>query len=284
MKYKTFIYNIIKKVFGIFNLDAFAQDIYNRCRYLIDFNIQSRNARFKNQGLPDGLPAPLPQLIYLVTGQYDIESFYQNGVQGSESIKSILENNGLEINAFESILDFGCGCGRIMRHWKTLSGPKLYGSDYNPLLVNWCKKSLTFAEFKLNISCSMLDYNDDKFDFIYVISVFTHLDEQLQRFWIRELSRILNPGGYLYITVHGTTRLHQLTPRQRQAFESGQIVVVNEKDSGTNRCGTYHPEQYVRQKLCKDLTVVDFVPGGAKDANQDAFLLQKPIKSENKDL
>ena len=272
--------HMIRKILEPVNLYVLGYKIYNKCKYLIDFHTQFQNTRLKNQGAPDDLPVPSPQLVFLVTGQHNIESFYHNGLQGAECIKSILEKNRLDINAFKSILDFGCGCGRIMRHWKTLRGPKLYGTDYNPVLVNWCQKNLTFAEFKINMLSSKLEYEDEKFDFIFAISVFTHLAEDLQNFWISELTRILKPDGFLLITVHGTTRFHQLSLKERQEFESGQLVVYEKKYPGTNCCSAYHPEQYVRQSLAKRLTVVDFVPGGAKDANQDAFLLQKTKKSD----
>jgi ubiquinone/menaquinone biosynthesis C-methylase UbiE len=157
-----------------------------------------------------------------------------------------------------------------------LNGPRFYGCDYNRRLVNWCKETLSFADVSLNGQASKLDFDDNKFSFIYAISVFTHLREEVQNFWIKELTRVLSPGGYFLMTVHGTTRLPELSSLERQRFEDGQLVLREEAYSGANICGSYHPEKYVREKLCKDLTVVDFVPGGAKDANQDAFLLRKP--------
>lgn len=272
---------LIKQILDSVNLGLSAHDMYNRCKYFTDIHMQFRNARFMNQGGPDGLPVPPPQLIYLVSGNYDIRLFCYKGLLGSECIKSVLAKNRLDINTFESILDFGCGCGRIMRHWKTLSAPSFHGTDYNPVLVNWCQENLTFAEFKTNGLSSNLGYEDEKFDFIYAISVFTHLPEGLQHFWISELTRILRPSGFLLITVKGTTHLHQLTLKERQDFESGQLVVTRGEYSGTNVCGAFHPEQYVRQSLAKNLTVADFVPGGAKDAGyQNIFLLQKPKKRD----
>jgi SAM-dependent methyltransferase len=225
--------------------------------------------------MPDGLMAPSPPLVYLVTGQYDIESFYQNGAQGAECIKSILKNNGLDINAFTSILDFGCGCGRIMRFWNILNGPELFGVDYNRRLINWCRRSLTFAEFEVNNFYSRLDYEDDKFDFIYAISVFTHLTKPLQEFWIGELTRILKPECFLLVTTHGRKRLHQLTSNEREKFESGELVLSRKRYPETNLCAAYHPEQYVRQNWTKEITLVDFISGGARDANQDAYLFRK---------
>jgi len=90
------------------------------------------------------------------------------------------------------------------------------------------------------------------------------------------LTCILKPAGYILITVHGTTRLHQLTPEQREQLEAGPVVVTHSRYSGRNMCATYHPQHYVRDVLCRNMKVVAFEPGGARDANQDVFLLQKP--------
>ena len=239
----------------------FVDRLLTSCEYAFNPTVRAQNARVKREGAPDGLPVPPVPLIYLVTGGQNIEAFLINGAEGAECIRLILERNGLDMNRFESILDFGCGCGRIMRHWSGTRGPRLHGSDYNPRLVDWCKKSLPYAEFKLNSALSRLDYGDGEFDFIYAISVFIHLDEASQDFWVAEISRILRPGGYLLLTVHGTTRLHELSPAQRREFESGQLIVTRENYSGRNICAAFHPEEYVRERLCLGLRVVDFETG-----------------------
>lgn len=268
------------KALDMFGVSELGQVTFRkRTLYLLKFE-RFRNARFKEQGLlPDGLPIPPAQLIFLVYGGYDKKGFYNEGALGAECIKSILKKNRLDINAFGSILDFGCGCGRILRHWKTLSGPKIHGSDYNPFLVNWCQKSLSFAEVKQNKPHGKLDYENDKFDFIYAISVFTHLNGTLQNFWIDELTRVLKPGGYLLMTVHGSARMSACA-EERRKFESGQLVVVDQKYLGTNFCNSFQSEAYVREWLRQKLAIVDFVPGGAKDAHQDQYLLQKPINGD----
>jgi SAM-dependent methyltransferase len=157
-----------------------------------------------------------------------------------------------------------------------MGGPRLYGVDYNLRLVNWCRANLPFAEFAFNQAASPLKFAAETFDFIYSISVFTHLTEENQQFWMGELTRVLKPGGYLLVTVHGTTRLRRLTPEQRGQFEAGRVVVTHSRYSGRNMCATYHPERYVRDVLCSNLEVVAFEPGGARDANQDVFPLKKP--------
>jgi SAM-dependent methyltransferase len=219
---------------------------------------------------------PPAYLVYLVTGQFDCEAFYNNGVIGAKCIQDVLRNNDLDFGNFGAVLDFGCGCGRLIRQWRNAGGPKLYGVDYNPRLAGWCRTNLPFAEFAVNKAGSPLNFAEGTFDFIYSISVFTHLTEQKQQFWVGELTRVLKPGGHLLITVHGTTRLQQLTLEQREQFEAGRVVVTHSRYSGRNMCATYHPYSYVGDVLCRNLKVVAFEPGGARDANQDMFLLQKP--------
>ena len=107
------------------------------------------------------------------------------------------------------MMDFGCGCGRVTRHLKDLPG-NVHGSDYNPHLVHWCAEHLPFGEFRTNDAEPPLPYDDDFFDFLYSISIFTHLDEPLQVPWMHELARVVRPGGLLLITVMGEDRLRSI--------------------------------------------------------------------------
>lgn len=257
-----------------------------RCRLVVHeqtlctiYALQEANdGPLRTQGAPDGLPLPSPEMIRLVAGVANTAVYYWGGVLGARWIKGILAKNGLDMNQFDALLDFGCGCGRIMRRWKSLTGPRLFGVDYNPYLIQWCRGALPFAEFQTNELAPPLPYENDQFDLIYTISIFTHLEEQLQALWMKELKRILKPGGRLLFTVHGSTHLPLLTVEQRTKFAAGELIVLRPEHSGDNVCCTYHPESYVRRVLAKEFLIVDFIPGGAKDANQDAFLVQKPPK------
>jgi SAM-dependent methyltransferase len=265
----------VKRALDLAGLKALAHDLRNRTRYLLDSQTRIRNSRFKRANPLDGLPMPSPHLVYLITGQFDAEAFYRNGALGAKCIEEVLRKNGLDIHQFGSILDFGCGCGRVIRHWQKLTKSKLYGIDYNPRLIQWCRRNLPFAEFAVNESETPLKLSDAMFDFVYSISVFTHLSEASQRFWMDEVARVLKTGGYLLFTVHGTSRLGALSPEQRQRFLKGESIVIGARYSGQNLCATYHPRDYVEKVLCKGLRLLAFEPGAAKDANQDIFLLQK---------
>ena len=251
--------------------------------FLIDFNNFKTNStitmiRIKDR-IQNGLPLPPPDLMTLVAGSTDLRWFLDSGRLGATSLIAILKKNNLCMEDFHSILDFGCGVGRVLRYWKKIQGPEFNGADYNSILVNWCKENLPFVNFTTNPLCGSLDYEDGKFDFIYVLSVFTHLREPEQLFWMDELTRVLKPGGYLFITVHGEKfYLPQLQPEEQMHFRNGELVVRNGDQEGTNTCAAFHPEKYVRERMAKHMIVVDYIPEGALgNPKQDVFLLRKPL-------
>jgi cyclopropane fatty-acyl-phospholipid synthase-like methyltransferase len=180
-----------------------------------------------------------------------------------------------------SILDFGCGCGRVARFWAGLANARVCGTDYNPALAGWCRDNLTFGEFTVNGLTGRLGYPDGRFDFVYAISVFTHLDAELQRVWLDELVRVTAPGGLLYVTVLGTQHRSKMSEREWARYSAGEMIVQWGGYRGTNICRVFHSERYFRERLVGEglgtaVSVLDFVPGGAEDADrQDVFLLRK---------
>ncbi len=104
-------------------------------RYLSSF---PKNIKWRIKGdftSDKGLPLPPPGLSFEVSANYDIEYFLRTGSQGADSIREILLRNNHPISSFKNILDFGCGCGRITRHWKDLTKTSITGTDINPRLV-----------------------------------------------------------------------------------------------------------------------------------------------------
>jgi len=233
---------------------------------------------------PDNLPIPPRELHALVSGddELDISAYFEVGRFCADSVVGLLKKQGLDIDDLGAILDFGCGCGRVIRYFNTLKRAKVHGTDYNPKLIDWCKKNLPFAEFEVNGLSPPLVTCDGSFGLIYAFSVFTHLCEALQVSWLAELSRVLKPGGYLLLTTMGAAYADAyLPPREREQFRSGQLVVLNEDSSGKNVCSAFHPATYVQQSLVKGFELLEFVPGEVVDAGQriiaqDVYLLKKP--------
>jgi SAM-dependent methyltransferase len=148
-----------------------------------------------------------------------------------------------------SILDFGCGCGRVARWWRDLKGPRVFGCDYDGVLTEWCQANLPFLKVKTNASVPPLPFRRESFDFIYAISLFTHLTPTAQDQWMADVGRLLKPGGLFLFTVHGERFLGHLSPEHQDRFTAGDAVVLDPERSGMEGCAAFHPPAYIRDQL-----------------------------------
>ena len=232
------------------------------------------NRRFLRHGGGDGLPLPSVRLRILATASPSVEWFIQSGQAAADSIRELLAQHDVPIARIGSMLDFGCGCGRVVRHWANLP-TEVHGCDYNTGLVDWCRRQLPFARFETNGLAPPLPYADASFELVYALSVFTHLPRTLQQQWMGELARVLTPNGYLIVSTHGEACLDSLTEVERNRFRDAQLVVRHEAEAGSNRCGVFFSEAYVRLHLAPGFLVRDYAPRGARgNPPQDLVLLQ----------
>ena len=239
------------------------------------------NAVSRLKGAPDGHPLPPGQLMFLVQGTTNVQEFLTDGRGTAEGVLDLLRSSGVAVDSSKSVLDFGCGCGRVIRHVHGMTGARCYGTDYNPQLIEWCKRKLRFAQFNVNGVAPPLPYENAQFDVIYALSVFTHFGEDLQSAWLSELSRVLKPGGHLLMTTHGESFLPRLTEEEKRTFRSGRLV-VREAAVGSNPFFAAHPPEYVKTHLPPDLAVVNFAPETRPRATppsrlcwQDGYVLTK---------
>lgn len=236
-----------------------------------------RNTKYFFTGFKhNNLPIPPFQMRFYVAGTFDIDWFMSIGRTAADTIVGALKENNLEIDRFDNILDFGCGCGRVARYWGDLKHARVFGSDYNSNLVSWCNNNLKFGTFKVNKLDPPLPFDSEQFDFIYALSVFTHLQENSQHAWMEELTRVLKPNGYCLITTHGESYLDVLNQEDQQRFMNSGFVVTNKEVSGTNYCNTYNSFDFVKKKLAMNFSIVSFIPEGARgNPHQDLYLLKK---------
>jgi SAM-dependent methyltransferase len=207
----------------------------------------------------------------------DAGFFLRSGQRHAELIRELLRQSGSSIEELDALLDWGCGCGRVLRHWSHLPRTGVFGCDINPRMVDWCAANLGFAEVRVNDISPPLPYPDSSFDLVYALSVITHLPEDLQHAWIQECLRVLRPDGYLLISTLGEYYLSRkrLTESERQTFVDGNVVVLYDTSPGTSLCSAYHPPEYVHRNLAKDFELVVFRPA-ADDGRHDIHLLRKP--------
>ena len=198
----------------------------------------------------DGLPVPPARLRLLVDGRSgDAGHYLRVGRQMHESICAAVESMGRPAAELGAVLDFGCGCGRVARHWTPIEGPEVHGCDYNPELVSWCARNLPALWATRNQLTPPTPYVSGSFDLIYALSVFSHLDEKLQQAWLAEYRRLLRPGGLLVLSLIGESLRGRLDAAERRRFDGGELVVQRPRLAGRNLCTVYHPRAHVMGTL-----------------------------------
>jgi SAM-dependent methyltransferase len=218
----------------------------------------------------DGPPLPPRRLMVRVAGTADADWFLRSGRAAYDAIAA-----AVPLERVGAVLDFGCGCGRVTRYWDAFPG-EIAGCDLNVDAVEWCRVNLPFARFDQNGLEPPLLYDDESFDLVYALSVFTHLTAELQLVWRDELRRVLRPGGFLLATTHGRSYLPRLEAGERTRFERGELVVRWGDVAGTNLCSAYHPEEYLRGTFADGFTLARLEPEGARgNPTQDLVLLQR---------
>ena len=151
------------------------------------------------------LPLPPDHLQARQIGGVWGDAFYREGRVMLNQIRAAFAAAGEPLETCESVLDFGCGCGRVLGGFVDFSRrPQLCGCDIDAEAIAWNSAWLPgLASFACNAVMPPTPFSTGQFDGIYSVSVFTHLPEEMQFAWLTELRRILRPGGLLVASVHG---------------------------------------------------------------------------------
>ncbi len=225
----------------------------------------------------DDLPVPPAMLRFRVGESVSVETFFAVGKNTVRDIEVALESIGKPLEHFNSILDFGCGCGRTLM-WlpKTLRGKTFYGTDVDEASVRWCQTNLHYADCTVNSSLPPTTFSDGNFDLVYAISVFTHVNEEHQLKWLSELHRILKPGGLLLLSVHGRHSWQGLSYEDLQILEErGFLFKSSSKLHGFVPAWyhtAYHSREYVMRTFSSSFKILAYMEAGL--GYQDLIMLE----------
>ena len=107
------------------------------------------------------------------------------------------------LTAFGSILDFGCGHGRVGRHLRACwPESKLTFSDLNESCWKFCAETFQGDGFSSSEDFSTLEI-PGSYDIIWLGSVLTHTDWPKSSKLMEKLCAALNPNGAIVATFHG---------------------------------------------------------------------------------
>jgi len=103
------------------------------------------------------------------------------------------------------ILDAGCGTGGMLIELARYGN--VYGVDESERAVNYClRKSIPRV---LLSGVSSLPYKSDMFDIVTILDVLEHINDDSSA--VREIQRVLKPGGYCIIFVPAFSFLWSIT-------------------------------------------------------------------------
>jgi SAM-dependent methyltransferase len=249
------------------------------------------------------LPLPPDELIDRVVSGFSNDEaeqhralFLETGKRSFEDFEAALAAVGDSFSKHDRILEFGCGCGRIMRWMEAVAETgKLIGTDIDARAVEWAATNISFARFDVNDGLPPTRYADGEFDLILNHSVFTHLDANYQDQWLSELQRITAPGGKLVLSIHGDhafqTSEQQLAPASRERREwraqlerDGMLFVAEDTYVGSAFPDFYHTAfhapWYVFEHWSRWFDVLAFLPRSSLDF-QDQVVLRR--RQDNQD-
>ncbi len=101
-----------------------------------------------------------------------------------------------------AILDFGCGIGGGIPHLRhVFTGARLHGVDASGESIAMARADCGDAQFSV-IEDNRLPLPDATFDLALAACVFHHIAPVERLHWMRELRRVLKPGGKVFVFEH----------------------------------------------------------------------------------
>jgi len=201
----------------------------------------------------------------------------------------------------DHVLDVGCGIGRMalpLTQYITPPG-SYHGFDIVKEGIDWCTDHITkrFPHFHFmhidllndlytSNGASAADftfpYQDRQFDFVFLTSVFTHFVPAETEQYIREIARVLAPGGRCLATffLFDSTFTHSTLDEFSFPYNYGHYRLMDDKVQSAN---VAYEKEYIEQLISQNGLVLErYIEGswGGKSPQtvvsyQDMMILSK---------
>ena len=233
-------------------------------------------------GLPfiEGIALPPDPLQVRQVGGVWGRDFFRAGRDIMNQLAAAFVEAGSPLRDAKAILDFGCGCGRVLCSLGDMphSGAA-WGCDIDAEAIAWSEANLGhLATFRATPPVPPTSFSNGQFDAIYSVSVFTHLPEELQFAWLTELRRILRPGGVLVASLHGGKVWSGADANLRRTVATrGFAYHVGAPTPGLPAFYmlAFHSEAYVRAKWTRFFELVAYREAYIHGAH-DAVVMRRP--------
>jgi SAM-dependent methyltransferase len=228
---------------------------------------------------------PIPQEVNRrrVIGDSTLFSYTYGGYTAFRQLdEAIFAESGERLGDFPRMLDWGCGCARLSRYILALPGVQLTGVDVDPDNIAWCQANFPQSRWQTIALRPPTPFANASFDLAVGLSVFTHLKEPDQNLWLAELQRVIRPGGWALMTIHGEgsiawsrlsgERFHVLN-RDGICDQLNPIYDAQLAETDYYR-DTFHTEEYLRRVWAKYFRIASI--RRCCVTHQDLVLMQRP--------
>ena len=239
------------------------------------FRNRKQNRAFRKSHPDLAIP---PDYFLYETYLLDYAQFFSDGEQTAKEIIEWTKNyiHDKPIN----ILDWGCGVGRNVIHLRKFvhNDALLYGCDVNRKMIEF--DALNFKNISFNVIPFVppTSYQDNYFNLVYGISIFTHIKASLQQDWIKEIHRILKVRGIFLFTTHGKFFDSRLLNTERDILYKDGSFTKSFKKEGHRMMSTYNTELSFRKLLQPYFEVLEFFDGSidqSRTGGQDLWIVRK---------
>ena len=132
----------------------------------------------------------------------DREEFYASGANDVLAFQRACERNGLALDFSKTVLDLGCGLGRVGEHFARRFG-RYIGVDVSPPHLRMTAERLTQCGFE-NATLSLLgDFVASRpgFDIFYSVIALQHSPPPVMLWLLRKCFAALRSGGYAFFQI-----------------------------------------------------------------------------------
>jgi SAM-dependent methyltransferase len=133
-----------------------------------------------------------------------------------------------------SVLDFACGHGRVMRTLKAaFPDARLTACDTDRTGVDFCARTFGAVPAYSSEDPEKIEI-EDRFDLIWVGSMFTHLERDRWVGFLQLFESLLNPGGMLVFTTAGRFVIEKMKIGKQslglRGDQAGRLIADFERD------------------------------------------------------
>jgi ubiquinone/menaquinone biosynthesis C-methylase UbiE len=183
----------------------------------------------------------------LILNETDAGKFEASGRHDAEEVLGPL------IRSSDTVLDLGCGIGRVTRYVAPLCR-EVWAVDISPRMLELARSrlaGLANVRFALSNEASLPEPPTASVDFAYSLLTLQHVEREHAFALMREVRRVLRPGGVAHFTFPNL-----LSDEYLHAFL--HYVESGEANSNPARARFYTPEEIHRVVPAAGFEIVDF--------------------------